>query len=135
MEIQPQKELVKRMHALGKIDPQLTPLQIMMEAKVTYSNYHNWQKLEMKTLGRWYNLMLELGSNPLDALPGSSTYKTAKQALLTRDAVKQLFLKVGYSELISENWVKGDPRHIENFKKVNEVVTNYEKEFQAEVVI
>lgn len=130
MDSTPHTDLIDRINALYEANKVLTPLHIMTEAKVTYANWHNWQKMQIKSLERWLNLMNELGYDPLEAKPKSSTYKLAKQTLLTRDAVKELFVKVGYSDQTPALWEeKGDPRQIENFKKVNQVVTNYEKQF------
>lgn len=126
--LHPHKALIKRIEALKDY---VSPLQIMIDAKVTYANYHNWQKTDSEMIVRWFRLMKELKLDPLKAKPGVNTYIVVKKLLLTRDAVCALFVKAGYSNQIADIWAeRGDPRPIENFKKVNEVVSLYELELQ-----
>lgn len=126
--LHPHKALIKRIEALKE---NVSPLQIMVEAKVTYANYHNWQKFDSEMIARWFRLMRLIKQDPLKSKPGASTYIQAKKILLTRSAVSNLFVQSGYSDQTADNWAEhGDPRQIENFKKVNEVVSLYELELQ-----
>lgn len=132
-ELHPHKALIQRMERLKF---KVSAMEIMLESGVTYSNYHNWQKNEPDSIVNWFGIMRELGLNPLDAKPGESTYLIAKKRYLTRAAVSALFLRNGYSDQIADIWaVKGDPRQIENFKKVNKIVTAYEKSLSKTPVL
>lgn len=132
-EIHPHKALIKRIEALKDY---VSPLQIMAEAKVTYANFHNWQKNEeSQGLLRWSKLVALLGYECTKIPVGFKTYQEAKRLLLTQDAVKALFVKVGFSGQTVSLWIKTDPRHVKNYIKVNQVVLQYEEERKKEVAV
>lgn len=132
--MEPYKELTDRIKALPKNIP---PFRIMAEALVIHSNFHNWQKGESEMLIRWFALCYDVGLDPWKIKPGSSTYELVKKRVLTRQATWAKFNEHGYSTHSAKAWQKGgDPRHVEAFKSVNEVVTKYETQLKkAEPVL
>lgn len=131
--MQPYKELSDRIIALRDTVP---TFRIMAEADVIHSNFHNWQKTESEMLIRWFALLKGLHIDPLKMKPTSSTYELVKSRVLTRQNTLKEFMKHGYSDQTAKLWAKmGDPRQVEAFKRVNEVVRKYELQLQKAATV
>lgn len=131
--MQPYKELTDRIEAL----PDNIPVfRIMAEAQVIHANFYNWQKQESTMLTRWFSLCLDVGIDPWKAKPGSSTYEVVKKRVLTRGAAWKKFEEHGYNVQSAKAWQrKGDPRQVEAFKRVAEVVLKYETQLKKAVPV
>lgn len=131
--MQPYKELTDRIEALTGNVP---VFRIMAEAQVIHSNFHNWQKEESVMIKRWFALCNDVGLDPWKIKPGVSTYDLVKRRVLTRQAAIRRFENHGYSDQTAKAWQrKGDPRQVEAFKRVAEVVRKYESQLpKAEAV-
>jgi len=128
----PYISLVARVENLKDVIP---AADLMKEADVLYENLHNWSKPipQSKTVSRWIKMLKTVGVDYNKVSPGESSYILIKKNLLTRDAVAMLFLQVGYSVQTARIWEdKGDPRQIESFKKVNQVIRKYEQKLLQE---
>lgn len=132
--MEPYKELTDRIKALPENIP---PFRIMAEALVIHSNFHNWQKEESEMLIRWFTLCKSVGIDPWGIKPNVSTYELVKRRVLTRQATIRKFTEHGYNFQTAKRWQsKGDPRQVESFKAVVEVVRKYETLLQkAEPVL
>lgn len=114
----------------------MPPFKIMAEALVIHSNFHNWQKEESEMVMRWFSLCYDCGIDPWKVKPGVSTYDLVKRRVLTRQLTIKKFEEHGYNFQSAKRWQsKGDPRQVESFKRVAEVVRKYETQLQKPAAV
>lgn len=117
--------LVKALFKRIESETNMIPRYFFSHAGVEPRLLYNWKRSQPESWGRWYRMLKAAGIDVPP--PGTSTI----DALGGYEAAKPHFLNAGYQyNQLNEWYHEGDPRTIENYKKIHFTLNNLPNELR-----
>lgn len=127
MERTPYEDLIKRCQKIES-EKGKTLRELFMEANVDPACIYYWKRREVDGMVK-RSLLLAMANvlGKVDETPGISTFEAITKITNSEDLTKIMFDQAGFLTPTFKQWKISDPNYVESYKRVQQVVTNYEK--------